>query len=43
LDSFGRAPKNVTDAYILWALTSSSVGLSMNLTFEIDSVALLAN
>jgi len=23
LDTFGRAPKNVTDAYIIWALTSN--------------------
>jgi len=25
LDSFGRAPPNTTDAYIVWALTSSGV------------------
>jgi len=25
LDSFGRAPKNITDAYILWALTSANL------------------
>jgi hypothetical protein len=23
LDSFGRAPDNITDAYIVWALTSA--------------------
>lgn len=23
LDSFGRAPANITNAYIVWALTSS--------------------
>lgn len=23
LDSFGRAPSNITNAYIVWALTSS--------------------
>lgn len=23
LDSFGRAPQNITDAYIIWALTSA--------------------
>lgn len=25
LDSFGRAPLNITDAYIVWSLTSSGI------------------
>jgi hypothetical protein len=42
LDSFGRAPKNVTDAYIVWALTSSNL-TEMNLTLEISNLTQLAD
>ncbi|KAJ3449060.1 macroglobulin / complement [Anaeramoeba flamelloides] len=28
LDSFGRAPKHTTDAYIVWALTKAGIGYS---------------
>lgn len=35
LDSFGRAPANITDAYIVWALTSSG---ETNVTQEITAL-----
>jgi hypothetical protein len=37
LDSFGRAPENVTNAYIIWALTES--GKDDDLTKELDALA----
>lgn len=40
LDSFGRAPDNVTAAYIVWTLTSAG---ETNLTTEIDYLEGLAN
>jgi alpha-2-macroglobulin-like protein len=40
LDSFGRAPDNITSAYIVWALTSSGV---TNLTNEIAALMNLAD
>jgi anti-sigma factor RsiW len=36
LDSFGRAPQHVTDAYIVWALTES--GAKDNLDAELDGL-----
>jgi len=39
LDSFGKAPANVTDAYILWALTSVNTSDQLNLTMEINALA----
>lgn len=37
LDSFGRAPQNITNAYIVWALTSTGeVGLEQ----ELDSLVI---
>lgn len=36
LDSFGRAPKNVTDAYIIWALTSGNTDNIGNLDTQIN-------
>jgi hypothetical protein len=35
LDSFGRAPKTTTDAYIVWALTSTG---SKDLDLEINTL-----
>ena len=33
LDSFGRAPSNITNAYIVWALTSANVtGLDLEIS-----------
>ncbi|CDW79846.1 a-macroglobulin complement component [Stylonychia lemnae] len=40
LDSFGRAPSNITDAYIVWALTSAG---ETNLTAEITYLISLAD
>ena len=40
LDSFGRAPSNITAAYIIWALTSAGV---TNVTTEISNLMNLAN
>jgi hypothetical protein len=40
LDSFGRAPDNITDAYIVWSLTSSG---EKNLTTELNALATIAN
>src|SRR5262245_19110590 len=36
LDSSGRAPDHITDAYILWALLES--GVKDDLTLELDAV-----
>jgi len=41
LDNFGRAPENVTNAYILWALTSANV--TEDLTLEINAIKALAD
>jgi len=41
LDSFGRAPANVTNAYILWALTSANV--SEDLSLEINAIKAIAD
>jgi hypothetical protein len=40
LDSFGRAPSNVTAAYIVWTLTSAG---ETNLDTEIDALKALAD
>ena len=40
LDSFGRAPDNITAAYIVWTLTESG---ETNLTTEIDNLIALAD
>src|SRR5205807_3143503 len=37
LDSFGRAPQDVTDAYIVWALTES--GKDDDVTRELNALA----
>lgn len=37
LDSFGRAPEDITNAYILWALTES--GVEDNLDLELKTMA----
>jgi len=37
LDSFGRAPENITNAYIVWSLTSSG-NANLNLTKEIEKL-----
>lgn len=39
LDSFGRAPANITNAYIVWALTSSGY---TDLNNEIDNLIAIA-
>ncbi len=36
LDSFGRAPDNITAAYIVWTLTAS--GSSENIDTEINAL-----
>ena len=40
LDSFGRAPDNITAAYIVWALTSAG---EKNVTTEITNLKSLAD
>ena len=35
LDNFGRAPQNITNAYIVWALVSTGI---TNLTLEVDQL-----
>lgn len=40
LDSFGRAPDNITAAYIVWTLTSAG---ETNLTTEIDNLKAIAD
>jgi hypothetical protein len=40
IDSFGRAPADITDAYIVWALTQSSP--EADLTTELNALALQA-
>ena len=40
LDSFGRAPDNITAAYIVWTLTSAG---ETNVTTEIDNLKKLAD
>ncbi len=44
LDSFGRAPNHVTNAYIVWAITESEKGTATqsDLTREIDALLKLA-
>ena len=41
LDTFGRAPQNVTDAYIVWSLLSS--GAEVDLTSSLNSLIVQAN
>lgn len=40
LDSFGRAPDNITDAYIVWTLTSAG---ETNVTNEIKALKTIAD
>jgi hypothetical protein len=43
LDSFGRAPDNITAAYIVWTLTASGEATSEDLEQEITSMKALAD